>query len=252
MKPPLIFDFQIFTSKNGAQNPFASAGLHLLVRQLQCQWGAVWRDKYEELVTFLETEDLSLGCECVSKMLGSHGQLAKEDHIIVNAIIDRRSLAALSPMALLDLSERFRILTTGFYVFRNGREFETVYDQNRNKRNLSYSQVVFFFLRLETILIVPPNEQIHEEMIHACDCFHEFDYEAWQGDLLEGFVTYFVSPDAFSEEDIARIKASQPLHIMPPSTENTLSNLSDLMCHVEVYSMAEKVSLMALPIFPGR
>lgn len=88
---------------------YSVAGHYTLLRHFKVMFGEFkWRQMYEDLLYYLERHRLSLGCELVTRCLGEHGSHPRTDHLVLNAVLDRDSLAAYSPLLLLEFRERYK------------------------------------------------------------------------------------------------------------------------------------------------
>lgn len=92
---------------SGAGNVYSVAGLYTLIKHFRENFGACWRNKYSELVCFIERNHISLGFELVTRCLGDHGSVPRTDHLVLNVAMDRYNLSPYSPLLLLRLRERF-------------------------------------------------------------------------------------------------------------------------------------------------
>jgi hypothetical protein len=119
----------IATSKNGTGNVYSSAGHYALVCRLQEQFKSDWRQAYDNLLSFLEQNSLSLGCELVTRCLGDHASVPRHDHLVVNAILNKNTMQPCSPMAIIDVCRNFRLLTPGLYVFSSPTHFLDTYQR---------------------------------------------------------------------------------------------------------------------------
>ena len=94
----------------GAGNVYSVAGHYTLIRHFKIEFGHNrWRPMYEDLMFCLAQHQLCLGCELVTRCLGEHGAHPRTDHLILNAVLDRESLAACSPLLLFEFRERYRL-----------------------------------------------------------------------------------------------------------------------------------------------
>jgi hypothetical protein len=91
----------VCASKNSMGSVYSDAGHYTLLRQFQSAHGPVWKDEYTRFVRFLEENHLSIGCELVTGCLGDHAEHPAKEHIVVTAVLDRRSLAPFSPLMLI-------------------------------------------------------------------------------------------------------------------------------------------------------
>ena len=124
----------VVASKNGMGNVYSDCGHLVLVRHLQHAHGAAWRRAYYDLVRLLERRKLSLGCELVTRALGDHADMPAHDHLVVNAVLDRRTMAAVSPVLLLHICRHFGLVAPGMYLFRGPdatAQFLSSYDKLR-------------------------------------------------------------------------------------------------------------------------
>ena len=100
------FDAKIST---GAGNVYSVAGHYTLLRHFKLEFGeGKWRQMYEDLRFHISRHRLSLGFELVTRCLGEHGSHPRTDHLVLNAVLDRDTLAAYSPLLLLEFQKRYR------------------------------------------------------------------------------------------------------------------------------------------------
>ena len=93
----------------GTGNVYSVSGYYTLLGHFQSVFGKKWKQVYEDLRFQLERHRLSLGFELVTRCLGEHGSHPRTDHLVLNAILDRESLAPCSPLLLLEFNDRYKL-----------------------------------------------------------------------------------------------------------------------------------------------
>eukprot|EP00283_Hemiselmis_rufescens_P010587 CAMPEP_0173431484 /NCGR_PEP_ID=MMETSP1357-20121228/9610_1 /TAXON_ID=77926 /ORGANISM="Hemiselmis rufescens, Strain PCC563" /LENGTH=214 /DNA_ID=CAMNT_0014395969 /DNA_START=38 /DNA_END=679 /DNA_ORIENTATION=- len=129
------------TSKNSTVNPYSAAGHYTLVRHMQSHFGSGWKDAYASLLRHLEAKDVSIGCELVTRCLGDHASVPNEDHLVINAVLDRQTMEALPPSALLHLQREYGLTIPGMFVFERAAGFLEVFDRFRFDSSATWDQV---------------------------------------------------------------------------------------------------------------
>jgi hypothetical protein len=134
----------VVASKNGMGNVYADCGHLVLIRHLQQAHGAAWYKAYKGLASLLEQRKLSLGCELVTRSLGDHAAAPAKDHLVVNAVLDRRKMAAVSPLLLLRICHHFGLVAPGMYMFKgpsSSTTFLDTYDSMRWKIDATWDDL---------------------------------------------------------------------------------------------------------------
>ena len=134
----------VVSSKNGMGNVYADCGHLVLVRHLQKAHGVAWRCAYQDLIHLLEERKLSLGCELVTRSLGDHAETPASDHLVINAVLDRRTMSAVSPLLVLRICRHFGLVAPGMYMFKgpdSATDFLQVYDNMRWNTDATWDQL---------------------------------------------------------------------------------------------------------------
>lgn len=134
----------VVASKNGMDNVYSDCGHLVLIRHLQQAHGASWHQAYSGLASLLEGRKLSLGCELVTRSLGDHAESPAKDHLVINAVLDRRTMAAVSPLLLLRICRHFGLVAPGMYMFKGpsaSSTFLDTYDSMRWKIDATWDEL---------------------------------------------------------------------------------------------------------------
>lgn len=160
----------IAMSKNGSNNIYSSAGHYALISRLQSEFGSHWRGKYDELLSWLDSDALSIGCELVTQCLGDHASVPNEDHLVVNAVLDKATLRPCSPLVLLELQRRFRLIIPGMYMFKSATKFLEVYDHFRFDAAATWDDISLEMQSASWRSIDMPYSKLHSQVLEGFVC----------------------------------------------------------------------------------
>ena len=163
----------VVSSKNGMDNVYADCGHLVLVRHLQQAHGAAWFEAYRDLAGLLEHRRLSLGCELVTRSLGDHAEMPATDHLVVNAVLDRRTMAAVSPLLTLRICRHFGLVAPGMYMFKGpdaADRFLQTYDSLRWKIDTTWDELHSAMSRVAWAVVPMPYVELHSQNLEGYVC----------------------------------------------------------------------------------
>jgi len=163
----------VVSSKNGMGNVYADCGHLVLIRHLQEAHGAAWRCAYQDLVDLLEEHMLSLGCELVTRSLGDHAETPAKDHLVVNAVLDRRTMLAVSPVLVLRICRHFGLVAPGIYLFRgpdSATKFLQIYDRMRWETDATWGQLHAAMSAAAWRTADMPYAELHSQVLEGYVC----------------------------------------------------------------------------------
>jgi len=205
----------VVASKNGMGNVYADCGHLVLIRHLQQAHDAAWGQAYQELIHLLEHHKLSLGCELVTRSLGDHAETPATDHLVVNAVLDRRTMAAVSPLLVLKICHYFGLVAPGMYMFKGPDAFERfhrTYESMRWKLDATW-------------------DELHEAMSEGAWRVSGMPYSELHSQNLEGYVCSWIPLSHELEKwarqsDSACVDAAQ---VKRPDARFHLNSLANLL-----------------------
>jgi hypothetical protein len=222
----------VATSKNGSSNVYSLAGHYALVCRLQQEFGSEWRQAYHNLLSFLEQNSLSLGCELVTRCLGEHASVPRQDHLVVNAVLNKITMEPCSPMALIEICRNFRLLSPGLFWFSSPAHFFEAFDSFNHNPSATWAEVSAFM------------EQA------ACRSF-PMQYEALHSPIVEGFVCSMVPRSVTLTQWLEKpCEDMSESCAQPCSHQEALKSISDLYeecgCSLDMLHKEMEEQLQAL------
>lgn len=163
----------VVASKNGMGNVYADCGHLVLICHLQQAHGAEWGQAYQDLARLLEDCKLSLGCELVTRSLGDHAETPAQDHLVVNAVLDRRTMAAASPLLVLRICHNFGLVAPGMYMFRGPDAFERfhhTYESMRWKLDATWDELHLAMSEAAWRVSPMPYSELHSQNLEGYVC----------------------------------------------------------------------------------
>jgi hypothetical protein len=190
---------QRYYSKNSTGNTFTAIG-EVLLRQHYARA----KGDYKACSDFIQQHRLTLAFECVTSVLGHHGDLPKRDFLILTAVADRVQERFYSTVALLQLAQRFHLPHNDVWVYSTPSAVDQLFHLYDTTRETGLAQDTL------TVLNASANE-------HVSSMYPHVDF---QGDILEGIVIRFVASSALDDSPWRDLvsKSQQTLALFPPST----------------------------------
>jgi hypothetical protein len=179
----------VVASKNGIGNVYADCGHLVLLRHLQEMHGATWHKVYQSLVGLLEVHTLSLGCELVTRSLGDHAEVPAKDHLVINAVMDRRTMMAVSPLLVLRICRQFGLVAPGMYMFKGpsaASKFLHIYDNLRWKMDLTWDEQHAAMSAEAWRVTSMPYAELHSQLLEGYVCSWiplSHDLQDWAANL---------------------------------------------------------------------
>jgi hypothetical protein len=176
---------QRYYSKNSTDNAFTYIGEVLLRQHMERAW---WNSAsstsskeigaaYRECSEFVEENRLTLAFECVTSVLGHHGDLPNKDFLMLTAVADKAAQQFYSTVEVLELAQRFRLPHNDIWVYSSLTAVEklfTLYDTTRETG-----------LAGDTTAALDQSSTAHLSSMYP--------HVVFQGNILEGIVIRYVA-----------------------------------------------------------
>ena len=190
---------QRYYSKNSTSNTFTAIG-EVLLRQHYART----KGDYKACSDFIQQHRLTLAFECVTSVLGHHGDLPKRDFLILTAVADRAQECFYSTVELLQLAQRFQLPHNDVWVYSTPSAVDQLFHMYDTTRETGLAQ--------DTLVAL--NASANQ---HVSSMYPHVDF---QGDILEGIVIRFVASSAVDDSPWGdlELRSQQIIALFPPST----------------------------------
>lgn len=172
-----------FYSKNATDNIYTLVG-EMLLQQHFGRAHAHYTDKnphamYQACRRHVDEHRLTLAFEVVTAVLGDHGQRPRRDFVILTAVADRSLGRFYSTAEMVELALQYRLPYNDAFLYTDVASAEALFRLYDQCWTSGRANEVMAGLRSTANVHVPSM----------------MDHEAFQGDLLEGFVVRYVEGD---------------------------------------------------------
>lgn len=229
----------VVASKNGLGNVYADCGHYVLIRHLQEAHGRAWRTAYNDLVRVLEQYKLSLGCELVTRSLGEHAETPAKDHLVVNAVLDRRTMAAVSPLLLLRICRQFGLVAPGMYMYKGpdaATKFLQAYDNVRWKTDATWDELHAVMFGAAWRVVKMPYPELHSQVLEGFVCSWiplTYELEQWAAQPTVAHPEGHVHVGKYSDLPLESLFSALPAHSSIYINGLLLAPLDDLVADLE-------------------
>jgi hypothetical protein len=180
----ILWNGTTFYSKNSTGNVFSLAAEVLLRQHFSRVWGEDENGPsevmYQKCVAYLQEHRLALAFECVTSFLGHHGDLPKQDYMVLTAVADLKGERFYTTNALVELAQQWRLPHNDVFVLTSSEACDTFFDgYDAQFREVGHTGNTLQFLQ-ETADVHIPSLYSHVEC---------------QGDIMEGLVVRSVQSD---------------------------------------------------------
>lgn len=179
---------QRFYSKNSTSNMFTAVGEILLRQHFTKAWNSssFGGKVYEECSQYIQRHRMTLSFEVVSPSLGHHGDLPKRDYLILIAVADRNSERFYSTREIIAFAHKFRLPHNDVWIFRSANAAKDLFEFYDSSRETGMASDVIGGLNGIA------DGGVVKSMYPHC---------IYQGEILEGIVTRYVSHNGRSQDD---------------------------------------------------
>jgi len=203
---------QRYYSKNSTGNAF-TAICEVLLRQHYARLGHEGEnntDYYQNCSNYIQQQRLTLAFECVTAVLGHHGDIPHRDFLILTAVAERKRQRFLTTVEIIQFAQQFKLPHNDVWVFATPQSVDQLFHIHDTTRETGLAQ--------DTIAALDASAEVHVSSMYP--------HAVFQGDILEGIVIRYVPSDT-AFQDLSGLWAGlvktsqQALTKVPPCTPAT-------------------------------